>query len=171
VPRSCQRSKGARLFQPNFWRKKIKTKARLLVGFQFGILGVLFLKPSAPIILASDVLAKISNLIYILAALILFIALVNLRPSLRVSPIPITGAPLITSGIYKWLRHPMYLSVMGFATGMAAGHLTYISIALWCLLLIVLILKARLEDQLLRNIHPEAIAYQRRTTLIKRNRG
>ena len=60
---------------------------------------------------------------------------------------------------------------MGFATGMAAGHLTYISSALWCLLLIVLILKARLEDQLLRNIHPEAIAYQRRTTLIKRNRG
>ena len=99
---------------------------------------------------------------YIFAILILLMALIDLRPSLRVSPIPMEGAPLITKGIYRWFRHPMYLSVTLFGAGMALNNLNWITISIWFALLATLIVKARFEDRLLLEIHPEASRYQKK---------
>ena len=89
-------------------------------------------------------------------------AFIDLRPSLRISPIPIAGAPLITKGIYRWIRHPMYLAVSMFGAGMAINNLNWISILIWLALVITLIVKARFEDQLLLKIHLEAQKYQQK---------
>lgn len=86
-------------------------------------------------------------------------ASVALKPSLRVSPIPREGAPLITHGIYRWVDHPMYVSVMIFATGMVLGNLNWVTALLWCALLVTLVVKAKFENALLRERHagsPEA---------------
>jgi protein-S-isoprenylcysteine O-methyltransferase Ste14 len=99
---------------------------------------------------------------YICAILILLMALIDLRPSLRISPIPIEGAPLITKGIYRWIRHPMYLSVTIFGAGIALNNLNWISILIWSALVITLIVKARFEDQLLLEIHPDVVRYQKK---------
>jgi protein-S-isoprenylcysteine O-methyltransferase Ste14 len=129
---------------------------------QFGFLGALLLEPNAPIIYSSENLSEYVTSIYIFAILVLLLAFIDLRPSLRVSPIPLEGAPLITKGIYRWVRHPMYLAVSMFGAGMALNNLNWITVAIWIALVTTLIFKARFEDKLLLEIHPEAVNYQKK---------
>jgi protein-S-isoprenylcysteine O-methyltransferase Ste14 len=85
-----------------------------------------------------------------------------LRPSLRVSPIPKPGTPLITVGIYKWFRHPMYLGVLMFGVGMLINNLNIVSIFIFIALFLNMVAKANYEDRLLRNRHSNALEYQQR---------
>ncbi len=85
-----------------------------------------------------------------------------LRPSLRVSPIPKPGAPLITVGIYKWFRHPMYLGVLMFALGMLINNLNFASILIYIALSTNMVIKANYEDRLLRTRHTSAVEYQQK---------
>ena len=136
---------------------------------QFGFLGILFLEPKARILSSASILSIVATLIYIVATLILFFAFLALRPSLRVSPIPKNGAPLITSGIYKYFRHPMYLAVLLYGAGMTLNNFNVITISIWLFLLVTLIIKANFEDSLLLERHPNAGLYQK--TVIGMFRG
>ncbi len=136
---------------------------------QFGFLGILFLEPKASILSSALMLSIVATLIYIVATLILFFAFLALRPSLRVSPIPKNGAPLITSGIYKYFRHPMYLAVLLYGAGLTLNNLNVISILIWFMLLVTLIIKANFEDSLLLERHSNADLYQK--TVIGMFRG
>ena len=147
-------------------------KAKILVGGQFALLGLLLFSKGEALISSESVARKISLFLYSLATLIMVFAFVALRPSLRVSPIPRPGAPLIDRGVYRWLRHPMYTAVLLFGAGMAIRDLSYLSIGLWTLLFVDLVIKADYEDALLSAIHPEAKKYQMSTRgilLTKRN--
>ena len=127
---------------------------------QFGLLGILFLKPAGAILVESDTFTWISTALYLGAVTIFAFAFVALRPSLRVSPIPKPGTSLITVGIYKWFRHPMYLGVLMFGLGLLLNNLNLISIATYVVLGANMVVKANYEDQLLRARHSNAIEYQ-----------
>jgi protein-S-isoprenylcysteine O-methyltransferase Ste14 len=102
----------------------------------------------------------ISTGLYLSAVTIFAFAYVALRPSLRVSPIPKPGAPLVTVGIYKRFRHPMYLGVLMFGLGMLINNFNLISTAVFAALMANMIVKANYEDRLLRARHSNAIDYQ-----------
>ena len=138
-------------------------KARVLVGLQFGILGLLVFAKGPSLMEPNSWIEKISPVFYLIGGIIFFFAYIALRPSLRVSPIPREGAPLIMTGIYSWLRHPMYVSVLLFGAGLAFRNLSYLNIGLWFLLLIVLMIKGSYEDSLLALVHADAPEYQRST--------
>jgi protein-S-isoprenylcysteine O-methyltransferase Ste14 len=87
------------------------------------------------------------------AAIIVFAAFIALRPSVRVSPIPKPGAPLVTAGIYKWISHPMYFAVVLFGFSMFTSHINFLTAALFISLVMVLKTKASLEEFLLEKIH------------------
>ncbi|MGB2815692.1 MAG: isoprenylcysteine carboxylmethyltransferase family protein [Burkholderiaceae bacterium] len=81
----------------------------------------------------------------------------NIRPELR------RGAKLVTGGPYRWIRHPMYASVL-----LAVGALVYADARLWRVallvaLLIVLMTKAAREEAYLRAAFSEYSAYASRT--------
>ncbi len=134
--------------------------AQLLVGVQFLSLFVI-----AFIVLARVNSQQHSYLTFELGSfavglLIIASAAVALRPSLRVSPIPKTDSPLIEVGIYKLVRHPMYLGVILIGFG-AAGYADFwLSWLFGAILVINLNIKARFEDALLLEIHPESVHYQ-----------
>jgi protein-S-isoprenylcysteine O-methyltransferase Ste14 len=128
-------------------------KARVLVVLQFTFLGLLFLRPGqTQYEIGFNSKPLISGLTF-LATLILVWAIVNLRPALRVSPIPKPGAPLVGTGIYKWISHPMYFAVMLFGLSMFLSHINYLSAAVLISLFLVLRTKAGLEEELLEKIH------------------
>lgn len=96
-----------------------------------------------------------------MGALSIFIsAYFALRPSIRISPIPKPGAPLITSGIYRWFRHPMYLGVLVVGAGMLINNLNWGSLTVFTALAVNMLLKANYEDGLLRSRHASAANYQ-----------
>ncbi len=118
--------------------------------------------PSEAILVESNYFSWISAGFNIGALTVFAFAFFALRPSLRVSPIPKPGAPLITVGIYKWFRHPMYLGVLLFGAGMLITNLNLASILIFIALSINMVIKANYEDCLLRSRHSNALEYQQR---------
>ena len=81
----------------------------------------------------------------------------NIRPELR------SGAKLVTGGPYRWIRHPMYASVL-----LGVGALVHADPRPWRIVLLaalaaVLIAKAAREETYLRAAFPEYSAYASRT--------
>jgi protein-S-isoprenylcysteine O-methyltransferase Ste14 len=121
------------------------------------------LRPTGAILVESEFFSWISNGLYIGALTVFAFAFLALRPSLRVSPIPKPGAPLITNGIYKGFRHPMYLGVLMFGLGMLLNNFNLASLITFIALTVNMVIKADFEDRLLRDSHSNAIDYQRGT--------
>ena len=83
----------------------------------------------------------------------------NIQPKLR------EGSKLITTGIYTWVRHPMYTSVIMMMLGFLVSTQTIIEALLWLILVAVLLLKAKREESLWLE-HDEAYeAYKNSTKL------
>jgi protein-S-isoprenylcysteine O-methyltransferase Ste14 len=118
--------------------------------------------PAEAILVESDYFRWISSGLFLGALTVFAFAFLALQPSLRVSPIPKPGAPLITVGIYNWFRHPMYLGVLMFGVGMLLTNLNLASILIFIALSINMIIKANYEDRLLRIRHSNALEYQQR---------
>jgi protein-S-isoprenylcysteine O-methyltransferase Ste14 len=87
----------------------------------------------------------------------------DLRSSLSPFPRPTAGAPLIESGAYRLVRHPIYSGLVlgAIGWGLAAGSVPAIGAA--GLLFLLLAAKSHREEAWLDAIHPEYRAYQRRT--------
>jgi protein-S-isoprenylcysteine O-methyltransferase Ste14 len=134
-------------------------RGKVLVAIQFLCLTVLaFIPYSHKRTSLTDVSGKI--LIFV-ALIILFIAGVNLRPALTIMPEPKNGAPFITKGIYKFIRHPMYLGVILIAIGVTLIKLSLVGVVFTAILIIDLEIKHRYEDRLLLEKWPQAREYQR----------
>ena len=101
-----------------------------------------------------------------LGSLVILLASVSLKPALRISPIPKTGAPLVARGIYRFVRHPMYLGVILIGFGLAGFSNSGYSWVVEFILVVNLNVKARFEDAFLREIHPESFHYQTHTSRI-----
>ena len=69
----------------------------------------------------------------------------------------------MTSGIYRFTRHPMYIGVLLFGASFVLTNINLVSILIWIALFATLIYKARFEDSLLLRKHSDASAYQSKT--------
>ena len=138
--------------------------ARLLVAAQFTLLGALFLFAILSVHRKVHSYLALELITALVGIFLIIVASRNLKPSLQISPIPKQDAPLISIGIYKYVRHPMYLAVIliGFSLAGFAD-----SLAGWILegcLIVTLNVKATFEDALLLELHPEAIHFQMHTS-------
>jgi protein-S-isoprenylcysteine O-methyltransferase Ste14 len=137
------------------------------VGLQFCLIAILAIVPIADPIWQFSAARNLAIAMYFLAILIFAFAARALQPSLRINPIPKPGAPLITNGIYKYLRHPMYLAVMIIATGLLIQKIHPLSLIIWLALGTNMSLKARYEDVMLREIHTSAKNYQEKSRFLR----
>jgi len=84
----------------------------------------------------------------------------NIRPDIK------ENCVLISSGIYKYIRHPMYSSVLISMFGVLLLNISNISLIIYFLLLINLILKMFYEESLWNNKSKEYKIYQESTKRI-----
>ena len=120
---------------------------------QFSLLTLLFIRPGNSTFRLGNWTEAVTTIVSLFAAIIILAAFVVLRPSVRVSPIPKPGAPLITKGIYRWVSHPMYFAVVLFGFSMFISHINFLTAALFLSLILVLKIKATMEEGLLEQIH------------------
>ena len=79
-----------------------------------------------------------------------FSSILNLNENLSPFPSPKSNSSLISTGIYRYIRHPIYagilLSMMGYALYLMSVFKLFITLVLW----IVFYFKSNLEERLLQ---------------------
>lgn len=140
--------------------KAKRSKANLLVALQFFALVLLVLNPFS---VFREVERVVSLTLYVIATMILASAAVALGSALTASPIPKDDAELVTRGIYRWIRHPMYTALILIGLGLLMNRFNLFSLLVFSGLVMVLIYKSRYEDLLLATKHKGAVRYQSET--------
>jgi protein-S-isoprenylcysteine O-methyltransferase Ste14 len=134
----------------------------LLVALQFGLLFVLA-GLAAPNVLHGVIPAGAFLLAGTSVALAAWTLLHNRPGNFNIRPTPKVRGVLVATGPYRWIRHPMYTSVLLGAGSLAWTSSPFIGWATWSALAIVLFVKSALEERWMREKHPGYAAYTLRT--------
>lgn len=84
------------------------------------------------------------------------------RRSFHATAAPTEGG-LVTTGPYRWLRHPIYAAVCLFAWACCVGHPSWPAVGLAAVVTVGTVLRIVMEEALLRARYPEYAEYARRT--------
>ena len=127
----------------------------ILVFLQFFIISLHFfqwdLLPKKQIIQVSLFSNLMGILIILIAFTIMLVAIKDLGRNLSPFPRPIKNSNLITTGIYRFTRHPMYYSLIFISFGFFITKLSIYYLCLSITLALIIKLKIVLEDQYLKN--------------------
>jgi len=130
-----------------------------LVVAQFGIIVAMLLWPTALVwSFYAIALVIVGGLIGVWALTANRIGNFNIRPE------PKEDGALITSGPYRFIRHPMYTAVMLAFAGMALADLSKNRFVLWTTLFGILVVKSTWEERWLLNRYGDSYADYLKTT-------
>jgi protein-S-isoprenylcysteine O-methyltransferase Ste14 len=94
---------------------------------------------------------------------VLIIGLLNLGRSATALPTPVQGGELRSSGLYRYVRHPIYTGVMALAVGSAIPSGSVVIAVATLALVTWLAIKARWEERRLGARYPGYAAYAAQT--------
>lgn len=134
-----------------------------LVGAQFGLIVGLIVLPAGDLWPRGTVAAVFAGVLVVAGVGLAASAGLRLGPALTPLPIPKDGAHLVTTGLYRWVRHPIYTGVLLAGLGLVvwgASPAHFIGIAA---LYAVLFAKSVGEEKMLASRHDDYSAYATRT--------
>ena len=130
-------------------------KSIVFVAIQFICLGIIAL--TGPLIARQPLWLAVE---LIGAALALWTLWTWRLGRFNVLPDVLASARLVTSGPYRFIRHPMYAALLLGSLGLVGNAPTPLRVGTWVVLLTDFILKLSYEEQLLAARFPEYTAYQ-----------
>ena len=149
------------------FRLKVFIKATnelILVFLQFIIIFLHFFQwefiPKKQIIQVNTLSYIVGFLIIIIAFIILLVAIKDLGRNLSPFPRPIKNSKLVTKGIYRFTRHPMYYSLIFISIGVFLTKLSIYYLFLSISLALIIKFKIALEDQYLNNKFKNYLIYK-----------
>lgn len=101
--------------------------------------------------------------IAILGGVIIGIALLQLNKNLSPFPSPKSGSQLIQSGLYKYIRHPIYTGILMLLSGYSFYVTSGYKLLITLLLLILFIFKSRYEENRLALVFKSYSEYKKTT--------
>ena len=137
----------------------------ILVFLQFFIIILHFFKwefiPEKQIIQVTPLSYFVGFLIIIIAFIILLVAIKDLGRNLSPFPRPINNSNLVTTGIYRYTRHPMYYSLIFISFGVFIIKLSSYYLFLSISLGLIIKFKIDLEEQYLNNKFKNYLLYRK----------
>ena len=136
----------------------------MLVFLQLFIISLHFFRwdliPQKQIIQVSPFSYLVGFLIIIISFIILFLAIKDLGRNLSPFPRPINNSNLVTTGIYRFNRHPMYYSLIFISFGVFIIKLSIYYLFLSISLGLIIKFKIALEEQYLNNKYKNYLLYK-----------
>ena len=136
----------------------------ILVFLQFFIISLHFfqweLLPKKQIIQVTPISYFMGILIIIIALIIMLVAIKDLGRNLSLFPKPITNSNHVTTGIYRFTRHPMYYSLIFISFGFFITNLSFYYLCLSISLALIIKFKIVLEEQYLNNKFKNYLLYK-----------
>jgi len=122
-----------------------------------------FLGPRTPLFTLGQI-PKVTGGILCLAGLfLLFAGITGLGRNIQISPAPKSDATLVTAGVYKWFRHPIYTGIVIIVVGIFLRTPTIAVAVAAAVVIAYLAIKVRFEEKLLLSRYPGYSDYQRRS--------
>ena len=145
----------------NFFKKAYEIS---LVFLQFFIISLHFFQwefvPQKQIIQVSPFSYLVGFLIIIIAFIILLVAIKDLGRNLSPFPRPINNSNLVTTGVYRFTRHPMYYSLIFISFGVFITKLSIYYLILLISLGLIIKFKIALEEKYLNNKYKNYLLYK-----------
>ena len=136
----------------------------IIVFLQFFIISLHFLQwefiPQKQIIQVTNLSYFLGFFIIIIAFIILLVAIKDLGRNLSPFPRPIKNSNLVTTGIYRFTRHPMYYSLIFISFGFFIMKLSIYYLFLLISLGLIIKFKIALEEQYLNNKFKNYLFYK-----------
>ena len=134
-----------------------------LVGAQFGLLAALIILPGGELWSRGGVSLGAGGILLVGGFVVAALAGLRLGPSLTPLPIPKDDGELVTSGLYHYVRHPIYTGVLLAGAGLVVAQASLGHIVGWVALWGVLTLKALGEEKMLLDKYGGYREYSART--------
>ena len=140
-------------------------KGNLLVLGQFILLGLLIFYPANSMNYGPFALVVTITIAVLLAVgvVILGLSFIALGKSLTAHPIPAKQGELVTDGLYRFARHPIYTGVLAIGLAMTLSGGLFPHALFFIALLVLLNYKASFEEQLLRARYVDYASYAEKT--------
>ena len=136
----------------------------MLVFLQFFIISLHFFQweflSQKQIIQSSPFSYSLGILIIIIAFIIMIVSIKDLGRNLSPFPRPIKNSNLVTKGIYRLTRHPMYYSLIFISFGVFIIKLSIYYLFLTTSLVLIIKLKIALEEKYLMNKFKNYLLYK-----------
>jgi protein-S-isoprenylcysteine O-methyltransferase Ste14 len=135
----------------------IKVKSILIVLVQF--IAVIIL------ILTGRIIPQNIFLLFLMVTggIIGVLAVIEMKFKFNVFPQLLRSSKLITSGIYRLIRHPMYTSVLLITLAWVLDNINLLRFIVWLMLLSVLLFKIKLEEEILSKEFDDYKDYRSKT--------
>lgn len=91
-------------------------------------------------------------------------AFISLREVIQINPEPKAGGHLVTSGLYRWLRHPIYTAILIVIVGLWLRQPTLLLLGVSLAVIGFLVFKTRYEERLLSERYPDYARYRRHSS-------
>ena len=136
----------------------------MLVFLQFFIISLHFFQfeflPQTQIIQSSAFSYFLGILIIIISFIIILVSIKDLGRNLSPFPRPIKNSNLVTTGIYRFTRHPMYYSLIFISIGVLIIKLSIYYLFLTIILALIIKFKIDLEEKYLMNKFKNYLLYK-----------
>ena len=136
----------------------------ILVFLQFFIISLHFFQwkfiPQNQIIKASPFSYFLGILIIIIAFIVILVSIKDLGKNLSPFPRPLKNSHLVTKGIYRFMRHPMYYSLILISFGVFITKLSIYYLFLSASLGLIIKFKIALEEQYLNKKFKNYLIYK-----------
>ena len=136
----------------------------ILIILQFFIILLHFFKlvfiPKVEIIPVNYIFSFLGFLIIIIALIIMLRAIKDLGSNLSPFPKPVKNGHLITTGSYRFMRHPIYYSLILISFGIFLTKLSFYYLCLTISLALIIKFKIILEEKYLNNKFKNYLHYK-----------
>ena len=143
--------------------KKYNSKDILFVGFQLLLMTTYFFPLIDISFFLNTMLRYIALIFAITGILMIVIAILQLNKNLTPFPTPKENGNLISNGLYKYIRHPIYSGIIISAIAFGVFDLSVWKITIGIQLLFLFFFKSKYEERMLTKHFPEYSDYIKTT--------
>lgn len=142
---------------------KKTSKDYIYVGTQF-ILFAVYIIPVQAITFASATFVNVLGIILVVIGVLMgLLSVIQLNKNLSPFPTPINGGELIETGLYKYIRHPIYTSIVSTLVGYGLYSGSAYKILITITLLILFFYKSQYEEKKLSLVFKDYPEYMKKT--------